>query len=276
MRHILLAATALVLLSGGAYAQSSNANSGSSSTAVNSSGSQSTSVSNPRVNVIGNPIGNGASSSYSGARASANTRSNSRSASVGNSTTVNVSGYAGVDGSGNSSAAASAGGSGGTAGGPTDPNYGVNYSGSYTVRNTPEVIPPSIVGGNACAVGASAGMSMAGFGIAGGATWADKQCERRQQAALLFNMGEQQVALALMCQDDNVRAAMRVGGKPCTGDVPVAAVAPAPVAQAVAPAPAARAVSVAAAAPAKPARPEWCYTASRAELRAHPVCSLKS
>ena len=102
----------------------------------------------------------------------------------------------------------------------------IGYGGSYTVRNTPEVIPPGIVGGNACAVGASGGLSMAGFGIAGGATWADKACERRQQAALLFNMGEQKIAVELMCQDDNVRSAMRLGGKPCSTDV-AAAQAPA-------------------------------------------------
>ncbi len=101
------------------------------------------------------------------------------------------------------------------------------------MRNTPEVIPPSVVGGNACAVGASGGMSVAGFGIAAGGTWADRACERRQQAALLFNMGESKVALELMCQDDHVRDAMKLSGKPCSADIPVAQ-APAAVAAPVA------------------------------------------
>jgi hypothetical protein len=306
MRHILLAATALALLSGAAHAQSSTSNSGSNSTAVNSSGSQSTSMSNPRVNVIGNPIGNGASSSNSGARASANTQSASHASAVGNtsstkvgntttSTTINVNGYAGVDGSGNSTASSKSsvsGGSGssGSVGDPSslgsagDPTTNLHYSGSYTVRNVPEVIPPNVTGGNPCAVGASGGLAVAGFGFSAGGTWADRACERRQQAALLFNMGEQKVALELMCQDDNIRSAMKIGGKPCTTDVAVA-VAPAPVAQApiAAPvaqapvaAPVARVVSVAVAEPTKPARPEWCYTASPAEQRAHAVCDAKS
>lgn len=97
------------------------------------------------------------------------------------------------------------------------------------------MIPPSVVGGNACAVGASGGMSVAGFGIAAGSTWADRACERRQQAALLFNMGESKVALELMCQDDHVRDAMKLSGKPCSADIPVAqapAVVAVPVAQA--------------------------------------------
>jgi hypothetical protein len=243
MRSLLLVATALIMLSGASYAQTSTAGSDSRSTAINASGSQPSSVSNPRVNVIGNPIGNGTSSSNSGARATASTRSASRSAAVGNTTNVTV-GYTG------------------TGGGTTDPGWNdqqIGYSGSYTVRNTPEVIPPNIVGGNACAVGASAGVSVAGFGLAGGATWADRACERRQQAALLFNMGEQKVALELMCQDDNVRTAMRVGGKPCSTDV-AAATAAAPATQVAALAAPAPAVTPAAM-PAAP-RPAWCAKAA--------------
>jgi hypothetical protein len=95
---------------------------------------------------------------------------------------------------------------------------------------------------------------VAGFGIAGGATWADRACERRQQAALLFNMGEQKVALELMCQDDYVRTAMKVGGKPCSADTAAAqapiAVMPATVAQ----------TAAATIVPAAP-RPEWCARA---------------
>jgi hypothetical protein len=96
-----------------------------------------------------------------------------------------------------------------------------------------------------------------------GATWADRECERRQQAALLFNMGEQKVAMELMCQDDNIRSAMKIAARPCTADVPP----PAPVAQTAAPAviamaaPAAiKPVAIASAMPAAP-KPEWCLRA---------------
>ena len=266
MRALLLAATALALLSGSAYAQTSNSGSNSTTTVNTSSGSQSSSVSNPRVNVIGNPIGNGASSSTSGAKSTSSSRSNSRSAAVGNVTNV-YSGYTGgtTDPSGSSTTGTAGTGAGG------DPTVNMNYSGSYTVRNTPEVIPPNVMGGNPCAVGASGGLSMPGFGLAMGATWADRSCERRQQAALLFNMGEQKVALELMCQDDNIRSAMRVAARPCTADTPApvsqAPAATAPVAQAAAPA----LIAVTASAPAKPMviasampaapKPEWCARA---------------
>jgi hypothetical protein len=261
MRPILLAATALAVLGGTAYAQSSQSNSGSNATVNTASGSQSQSVANPRVNVIGNPIGNGASSSNSGAKATSSTRSASRAAAVGNTTNVTIgySGYAGLDNSGNgtagNSATASSAGdpSTGTAGSGTTGGYtGTGYSGSYTVRNTPEVIPPSVVGGNPCAVGASGGLSLPGFGIAAGGTWADKACERRQQAALLFNMGETKVAYELMCQDERVHQAMLSGGKPCAADT-----APASVAQAPAPA-----AVLAAAHPGASPRPEWCAKAA--------------
>ena len=171
-----------------------------------------------------------------------------RSSSVGNNTTINVSG-------GNSST--------------TDPSSTtstgqyqyIGYGGGYTVRNTPDIQPPNVLGGNPCAVGASGGLSVSGFGIAGGATWADRQCERRQQAALLYNMGEPKVALELMCQDDNVRAAMRLSGRPCTTDV--AAAQPAAVAAAPVASPTPPVVQVAAAAPvrAEP-RPAWCDKAA--------------
>lgn len=264
MRALLLAATALALLGGSAYAQTSNSGSNSTTTVNTSSGSQSSSVSNPRVNVIGNPIGNGASSSTSGAKSTSSSRSNSRSAAVGNVTNV----YAGYTGTTTDPSSSSTTGTAGTGG---DPTVNMNYSGSYTVRNTPEVIPPNVMGGNPCAVGASGGLSMPGFGLAMGATWADRACERRQQAALLFNMGEQKVALELMCQDDNIRSAMRVAARPCTADTPApvsqAPAATAPVAQTAAPA----VIAVAASAPAKPVaiastmpaapKPAWCARA---------------
>lgn len=270
MRSILLAATALVMLGGAAYADSNSASgSNSNATVTTTSGSQA--VASPTVNVNGTTIGNGNSQSRSNASAVSNTRSSSTASAnptqtatqtSSNATTVNVS---------------EASGSSGTT--------GMNYSGSYTVRNTPEVIPPNVVGGNPCAVGASGGIALPGFGLAAGGTWADKACERRQQAALLFNMGEQKVAIELMCQDDNVRSAMRVGGKPCVMDVAVAEsrsvvadsrpAMPAPSAAvmnvaSVAPAAATRAAPAAApieqavaSMPSTP-RPEWCGRASPA------------
>jgi len=107
---------------------------------------------------------------------------------------------------------------------------------------------------------------VSGFGITGGATWADRACERRQNAALLYNIGKHAAAVALLCQDPHVRDAMYATGEGC---VPprVAAVAspPASVAAVAAPQPAPRVIP-------QPvpvrmltiarARPDWCDTVS--------------
>jgi hypothetical protein len=214
MKHILLAATAWAVLAPAAFAQST-ATSGSTATLTNTTGSRSSAVgvSNPQANVIGSPVGNGASSSVSQSSSQANTRSASSASATGNrssfsgrqslslgntrtstSTTINYSigsgtSGAGANGSNGTNAvdpAGANGANGANAAGTTasgDPAYSVNYSGGYSVHNVPEVIAPNIVGGNPCAVGASGGLAVSGFGITGGGTWADKQCERRQQAA---------------------------------------------------------------------------------------------
>jgi hypothetical protein len=163
----------------------------------------------------------------------------------------------------------------GTAGDPSgDPTstQNFNYSGGYTLRNVPEIVAPNISGGNPCLVGASGGLAVAGFGMTLGGGWEDKGCERRNSAALLNNIGQQAVAVALMCQDASVALAFATAGKPCPG-TPVATVAGPATAQ-VDPA-VIRRQQLAIAAPPPHVRPDWCYTASAAELRSHPVCDQK-
>jgi hypothetical protein len=163
----------------------------------------------------------------------------------------------------------------GTAGNPLTENIG----GTQTIRNTPEIIAPNISGGNPCLVGISGGGAGPGIGVTIGIGYSDHSCERRNEAALLSNIGQRDVAIELMCDDSNVRAAMLRTGHPCAGDrvvaAPVAAIDPDVVRrqQAAAMAPvAAPMVQLVNAPPAKPARPEWCYTASKQELRGHPQC----
>jgi hypothetical protein len=138
---------------------------------------------------------------------------------------------------------------------------------------------PSIVGGNPCAVGATTGLSLPGFGIVGGGTWEGKGCERRQLAALLYNMGHdlppdrgqplQLAAVEVLCANDDVRGALKRVGQPCSVDRPAApAVAAAPV-------PAAAGASAVAEEIAQ-RRPEWCYTASPAERRSYAACNARS
>ncbi len=78
-------------------------------------------------------------------------------------------------------------------------------------------------------------------------------------------MGEQKIAVELMCQDDNVRSAMRLGGKPCSTDVAAAqtpAAAASPTTQVAVPAttsaPIVPAVTQVPAAP----KPDWCAKAA--------------
>lgn len=287
MSKIVLAAMAVLLFSGAAYAQNSATNSSQSNNQVSvgtSSGAQSSSVSNsnPKQSIAGTTIGNGASSSVSGSKSSSNTRSQSSSSPTLNAyTSVNIyqssrgtrgggSGSAGdpsssslIPGSGNIPGSSS--GSPGTTGTSGNGDPTINYTGGYTVRNTPDIQAPSIVGGNPCSVGVSGGVSFPGVGIAGGATWADPGCERRQPAALLYNIGKQKAAVELMCQDSHVRVALRTAGEPCSEDQRVASapvVAPTPVVAR--PAPPAPAPMV------RAAKPDWCGTVSAGDLIARP------
>jgi len=155
----------------------------------------------------------------------------------------------------------------GSAGNPLTENIG----GTTTLRNTPEIVAPNISGGNPCLVGISGGGAGPGIGITLGIGYSDKGCERRNSAALLSNIGQRDAAIELMCDDQGVREALARSGHPCAADravaAPVAAVDPAVVRrQQDAATPAALAVA------SKPSRPDWCETASPAELRTHPAC----
>jgi len=261
MKRMLLTGAALMLCASPALAQ--NIYSGSTSTLNNTT----TSLSGSQSSVYGNPIGNGASSSISGSNAS----SGSTSRSNANAT----SGYATAR-TGSSSAAINvySAGSGGTAGDPGGGDPTINYSGGYTVRNVPDVVAPSIIGGNPCSVGVSGGVAAAGFGITAGGTWADRACERRQEAALLYNIGKHAAAVALLCQDERVRDAMYATGEACAPPR-VAAVAspPALVARVAVAAPQPTPRVIPQPVPVRTliraqARPDWCDTVSGPQERA--------
>lgn len=163
----------------------------------------------------------------------------------------------------------------------------LNSNGTQTLRDVPEIVAPNINGGNPCLVGISGGGAGPGIGITLGIGYSDKGCERRNSAALLNNIGEKAAAIELMCDDDKVRQALLRAGQPCAADrarpatAPVAT-APAPAqnyiyAHSVDPAIIRRQQEVALAPTQTQPRPvktypDWCYTASGAELRAHPEC----
>jgi len=158
---------------------------------------------------------------------------------------------------------------------------GINYSGSYTVKDVPAVAPGSLYGGtNPCTVGVTGGLALSGFGLGLGGQWSDRGCERRNGAVILFQANQSDAAIALLCEDTDIRAAFKVSGKPCPQDLadaaaaaaakaPVATAAPPPV---MSPVPAAAPMAMPAAAPAnatmaasdnatgdyKGGKPAWC------------------
>lgn len=68
-----------------------------------------------------------------------------------------------------------------------------------------------------CMGSTSAGAQGVSFGVSVGTTWTDEDCIRRKDARELFNMGMKSAALALMCENDKVAAAMKRAGTPCPG-----------------------------------------------------------
>jgi hypothetical protein len=56
------------------------------------------------------------------------------------------------------------------------------------------------------------------FGISMGGTMRDMNCERIKLAKNLFDMGMKVAAVATLCQDERVFAAMMAAGTPCPVD----------------------------------------------------------
>jgi len=91
------------------------------------------------------------------------------------------------------------------------------------LTTTPTVVAPGLAaaGVETCLGSASAGLSVMGGGLTFGSTMVDSGCTIRLLARQLFAFGFQKAALALMCQDERVAAAMGAAGSPCPG-VPAA------------------------------------------------------
>jgi hypothetical protein len=82
---------------------------------------------------------------------------------------------------------------------------------------TPTVVAPGLAaaGVETCLGSASAGLSVMGGGLTFGSTMVDSGCTIRLLARQLFAFGFQKAALALMCQDERVAAAMNAAGSSC-------------------------------------------------------------
>jgi hypothetical protein len=101
-----------------------------------------------------------------------------------------------------------------------------NIPADTVIRSAPLLYVPSVNTGNVCALGASAGASWIASAFAFGVSWESMQCERRQTAALLWNMNTPEsraAAKEVICNSPEIRAAYKVVGSPCAADMAQAA-----------------------------------------------------
>ena len=84
-------------------------------------------------------------------------------------------------------------------------------------RNTPSVFAPGLAaaGIESCLGSASAGGSVAGFGITFGSTMVDRGCQIRLYARTLYALGHRRAATQMLCNDPEVMQALAYEGVSC-------------------------------------------------------------
>jgi|TARA_R110000744_G_scaffold22167_3_gene57035 hypothetical protein len=97
-------------------------------------------------------------------------------------------------------------------------------SSSTVVDKTPPTASsPSIVVNNSdiCQTGTSGALQTALFGVSGGTTKKDLNCERIKLARSVYGMGLKVAGISLLCQDPRVWNALWMAGTPCPflGDI---------------------------------------------------------
>jgi hypothetical protein len=116
----------------------------------------------------------------------------------------------------------------------TNTNSNTNYNhntGDVTNRNItdstqtiksppPTAVAPAVttINNDVCAVVASGAVQTQIFGISMGGTFRDMNCERIKLSKNLYDMGMKVAAVATLCQDERVFAAMLAAGTPCPVD----------------------------------------------------------
>ena len=82
-----------------------------------------------------------------------------------------------------------------------------HYSGTYTVKNVPTAIAPSVYPTAPCMGSTSAGASGIGFGVSFGSSWTDDECGIRETARSFSGLGLQQDAILVLCTSKYAAAA---------------------------------------------------------------------
>jgi hypothetical protein len=86
------------------------------------------------------------------------------------------------------------------------------------IQPPPTAVAPTMMsGGNndLCSTGSSGSVQTQVFGVSGGGTVRDLNCERLKLSKTLYDMGMKVAAVATMCQDHRVFRAMMDAGTPC-------------------------------------------------------------
>jgi len=99
-------------------------------------------------------------------------------------------------------------------------NRNISESTSTVKSPPPTAVAPAVttINNDVCAVVASGAVQTQIFGISMGGTMRDMNCERIKLAKNLFDMGMKVAAVATLCQDERVFAAMMAAGTPCPVD----------------------------------------------------------
>ncbi len=94
---------------------------------------------------------------------------------------------------------------------------------STVKTNPPSAISPSINASNSdlCTVGISGAVQTSIIGISTGQAYTDRDCSRRKDAKILYDMGMKVAAVSLMCESHSVHSSMKKSGTPCPIDHPV-------------------------------------------------------
>lgn len=105
----------------------------------------------------------------------------------------------------------------------TNVNTNINRSEitQKVIQPPPTAVAPTMMsGGNSdlCTTGVSGAVQTQIFGVSGGGTTRDLNCERLKLSKTLYDMGMKVAAVAVMCQDRRVFEAMLSAGTPCPYD----------------------------------------------------------
>jgi hypothetical protein len=102
----------------------------------------------------------------------------------------------------------------------TSTNRNISESTSTVKSPPPTAVAPAVttINNDVCAVVASGAVQTQIFGISMGGTMRDMNCERIKLSKNLFDMGMKVAAVATLCQDERVFAAMMAAGTPCPVD----------------------------------------------------------